>query len=188
MTCSLDHYMKLCEESLDENKYLGICDAVDTLNKKIPAEQCVYILNYVYPVCIYNEIYAEARLVLHSDVLKRLKKVLNGPNAVQVYKLLKDYLPAYSLQTACIKSLHVFANDYVIHYFVVGRYKLAWTESGMALTSEKKKELLNTYAVCEIANMNAYRLYENFLRRMNMDFICSKGSGRIAIGSRYKRF
>jgi len=180
--------MKLCEESLDKNKYLGICDAVDTLNKKIPAEQCVYILNYVYPACIYNEIYAEARLVLYSDMLERLKTVLNGPNAVQVYKSLKEYLPAYSFQTACIKSLHVFANDYMIHYFVRGRPKLSWTESGMVLTSEKKKELLNTYAACEVANMNAYRLYEKLLWLVNKDFICSKGSGRIARGAHYERF
>jgi hypothetical protein len=180
--------MNLCKESLDKNKYLGICDAVDALNKKIPAEQCVDILNYVYPVCIYKEIYAKATLVLYPDVLTRLKKVLNGPNAVQVYKLLKAYLPAHSFQSACIASLNVFANDYVIHYFLVGPHKLAWTDRGKALTLEKQKEVLNTYAACEVANMNAYRLYENFLRRVNMDFIYSKGTGRIARGARYERF
>ena len=188
MACPLGRYITLCKEPLDENKYLGICDAAAALNKKIPAEQCVYILNYVFPISMYNEIFKEATRVLEKNLLTRLKKVLNGPNAVQVYKSLKAYLPANSFQSACIASLAVFANNYVIHYFVVGRPKLAWTETGMALTSEKKKEVLDTYTVCENANMTAYGLYENFLRRVNMDFICSKGSGRIARGARYERF
>lgn len=188
MACPLGRYITLCKESLDENKYLGICDAAAALNKKIPAEQCVDILNYVFPISMYNTIFEEATHVIEKDLLIRLKKVLNGPNAVQVYKLLKAYLPAHSFQSACIASLAVFANDYVIHYFVVGRHKLAWTDRGKALTLEKQKEVLNTYAACEVANMNAYRLYENFLRRVNMDFICSKGSGRIARGACYERF